>query len=737
MIDIADILNGLEQLHRLWVPGGKYFELAKEYRNIDQISAILDSQNIKKRILAEFGSLEVLDDFSLRTHYDGKIYHAPLGRVLHVPATNVFLGAIDSVIMGLVTKNQNLVKLSIKCHPVLELFVDSLKKLKHPISDMVEFKIWQGGDVKVESEIFKTIDAVLFWGGESAAQSLKSRLPIHVKFIEHGPKISFQVITKEGLDFSDLSKMGLDIFQYDQQACANAQNIFIQRGVEINQIVRMIKETPYTRPQLESDEAVDNLKEAQLAEYEAFAKNIFFEDGPQGRFIEGRALSLEPTSLNGSVKIKTFETLAELAEALRPFRYYMQSCGVACAPWERKELRLRLSQVGVNRFTQLGEMLKGIEGSPHDGEFSLVSLTKVVCDESFELAINKGDYTPTKEADFKSLNYSQLEDKKGLIFASGGTTGDAKHIFYTPAEFDFIARKLAESYALSTGDVVANLFMAGNMWSSFSAIQQALNYLSVLQLPMGAEIDPKTFKDLVQRFKVNCVFGLPSLLVDLSSQSKGLKIDKVFYAGEMLTQALKNELILNWNVDSFCSAGYASVDVGPIGYQDPAGEVGEHILFDHLVDLEIINSEAFVTSKVREACPVIKYPTGDRIEILSRDKGKIRFKLLGRADQKVHIWSTRFDLSEIENLLKHNCQYQEQFQVILKNNERPFREKLEIKTQQFITPDDFLAGLHDLADVKATRDIEYISEHLEFSVGNFLRNSKTGKIPKLLDLRAH
>jgi hypothetical protein len=174
------------------------------------------------------------------------------------------------------------------------------------------------------------------------------------------------------------------------------------------------------------------------------------------------------------------------------------------------------------------------------------------------------------------------------------------------------------------------------------------------------------------------------------------------------------------------------VDAGPIGFQDPAGMVGEHILFDNLVDLKLVDGQAVVSSKIREFDPVISQPSGDKIELLPSHDGKMRFSLKGRADQKINIWAARFELSEIKGILQQ-MNYQTAFQVQLKNI--AVKEIFHLVTEQEIDREQFCRSFYALDDICNTRDYQYIYEHLEFSSGNFLRNSRTGKTPNLLDLR--
>lgn len=722
-ITIPKILAELKILEALWREGGEYYQNSLEFNleHLDAISELFSPQLWQQRIDIELGDYEKLDRFKSSPNYEGRIHYAPLGKLLHITASNVVLGMIDSFLMGVVTKNINIIKLSSETERAGELIASSIESHAPLISNLCFFISYRGGELDKEKVLFENIDAIIAWGGEEMINSVSKRVPPHVKLIKHGPKISFHVITLKAFNQLDYSKLCDDITMYDQQACANSQNIFLEKGIDkVEFAKRLNKASQYSRVNLDPNSAVELLKEKQL--------DLFREFKSDEKAIHSDNLSIsysdhlfpEPSALNGHVRIKCFKDVSELAESLSPFRTYLQTCGLLADSDEREIYMKSLGAVGVNRFTSIGKMLVPMAGSPHDGEFNLLSLTTVVADEE-----------QTKE---------QLRDEQqnlgGFLYGSGGTTGDPKFSFYSNAEFDLTSKILSEGFSengLLPGDRVGNLFAAGNLWSSFNAIQKALEKLNVIQLPFGAINDIELFKTVAIKFPMQAVFGLPSLLADLAKRSEGVEVKQIFFAGEPLLETYKNTLEKCWKVEKFSSAGYASVDAGPIGYQDPAGEIGDHILYDKYISLEIKDGQGYVTSKLKCKDSVLDYPTGDKIEILpDKNDGKTRFRLLGRADRKINIWSARFEFSELETIMDE-LDIGSDFQIQLSSN--PEGEILTVVSSKDFDESFFVKKLSLLRDIKQTRDYDYLLRHVRYGGGNFLRNSRTGKIPKLIDLR--
>lgn len=739
--------------------------------NLKFISGLLKKENILARLKGDFKNIDTLNGASNVEEYSGKIFYAPLGVLLHVTAGNIFLGAIDSIIMGILTKNYSLIKLSHQNHFIPNLFLESIKAVDEEslIFPFVKLLSWKGGDQEVESLLKKGVDGIIAWGGEEMVSSYQQDLPAKVKLIQHGPKISFQVITKEFLKAHDqcYKAIAKDVITFDQAACANSQNIFIEEGVNYSEFSQKLKQafenkSVLKRKKISPDEHVELLKDRQ--------EGLFYEFLSGNESIVGDDFQLQfdhkilaPTALNRSLKIKYFDSQKQLFQDLKPFSFYLQTCGLGALQSEAGQYKKNLMLAGVNRVTKLGGMLESIDGSPHDGQYSLMELTRVCSDESGE---GFEDFLENNEAPFYSeyrgepldmyplidgdtlAKHSLIKDKKfldpsadsGYMYSSGGTTGNPKYCFYDYKEFHQVSRLLATSYqalGVKKGDHVANLFMAGNMWSSFNAVQDALKECQTIQFPIGGLVEAKDFQFLVEKFKISILFGLPGMLIKLANQTRGLQISKIFYAGESFSKEGLEFIKAAWGCDEVYSAGYASVDVGPIGYQGKDCKDGEHYLFDDLIKMEIVDGEAVVTSKIRKKMPIIRYKTGDRVELISEVNGKTKFKLLGRVDKKINIWSSRFEFSEVSEVLAQ-LGYNKPFQIIINKERKEDRyiEYLELQLMEEINHQAFLKSFYaKLKDVSDTHEFQFLKDKIRINSNGPDLNIKTGKFRKIIDLR--
>lgn len=804
---MAEIIEVLHRLSKSWRRGSDNWNRAFAMtrgevpfsddmiaHSLDVIPELLDARNVTARIKADFGGFEKLDRFVRSHSFAGTERAFPLGVLFHVSAGNVFLGAIDSLLMGFLTKNVSVIKLSSRNLSFPMLFAESIREVDRDgvLADKFALIHFPGGDTSLESVVKKEANGIIAWGGEDMILSYKKGLPLGVKFIEYGPKISFQVVTARALEQHGMREVAAwiarDIAMWDQAACASPQNLFVEAGADARALMRHVgnalDEFPFARGRLSDDEMVEILKERARAEYSEIVEG--------GGFIEGKEylLHLDPrpglrtSPLNRSLIIKTFSSTGDLLEQLRPFARYLQSCSLLAAD-DDGDLIAILGGLGVMRFAHLGQVMQAPIGAPHDGKMTLVELTRIVPEEQdatieglandaiahvpFYRELRSGRFVSSlsempliRGADLDSGNEEKLarfthgKSQGGYVFSSGGTSGAPKYIVYTHDEFSQVADLLATGFraqGIGTGTVVANLFVAGNLWSSFMAVDQAMAKIGARVLPIGGLADRDQTLSWMELFKPEFVVGLPTQIVELvrHAQETGRKINipSVLYAGEHLNLVARQFIKSVAGTGYFGSAGYASVDAGPIGYQCRSCERGVHHLFTDHVHLEVVDGEAVVTSRIKRTMPVIRLRTGDLIEWVgspdnpcacgSRD---VRFRLLGRADSQFNVWGCRLFTGDFEKVLADSGLDGALFQIVLRQDTAA-REAIELHIEHDdaakVRLEEIAALLHGHSkDLAATHPKEWVAPRLSVvphARGGIPRVARTGKIKIVLDER--
>ena len=367
-------------------------------------------------------------------------------------------------------------------------------------------------------------------------------------------------------------------------------------------------------------------------------------------------------------------------------------------------------------------------------------------------------------------NHSITGDKEILtgydrcyIFSTGGTTGKHKYIAYSFQEFEKITYYLSQIYFLagiSKDDVVANLFMSGNLWTSFIAVNKALESLGCIILPISGNTPMELIIEYLKVLKPNVILGIPTQIIEIAKYIEkndlDIKIEKIFYGGEILYDNQRDYLKKVLKSSLIKSAGYASVDAGPIAYQCKYLDGNKHHILTNYQFLEIVDietnesikvgnntvGEIVVTNLERFLMPIIRYKTGDLGRWVNIECKCLRssfvFELLGRYDDWIRVASYDFYYQDFINALKSIDSLEPFVQLEISLIKRyvlvylKFKDFVDfnlIKRNQ--VKEEFLDNLKKINwQLKEGIDSNLIKIDIDF-VKEFKKSPKTGKILKI------
>jgi phenylacetate-coenzyme A ligase PaaK-like adenylate-forming protein len=500
--------------------------------------------------------------------------------------------------------------------------------------------------------------------------------------------------------------------------------------------------------------------------------------------------------LNRTLFFKTVSSVEQLIEQVRPLSGYLQTVGLYCQPETQQQLSDGFFAIGARRLTEIGGMSEGHDGAPHDGVFMLRQLVDWVDNEYRDTPESRVEQFLSKI--YAAPYYHQLLDKAGgcgfehfqrlplldratfyrhsppastdiltgpmtdaYVYASGGTTGEPKFTLYTNDEYRLSTDLLAEIFknaGICREDRVANLFIAGNLWTSFNVSGRALENIGCLQLPIGGGSDIENILKYLALFKVNAVVGLPSIIINLAEEIEKrklpIRIEKILYAGEHLRPQTREYLQRAVGAQLIRSAGYACVDTGPVGWQCQHLEGSVHHVCDGHSFVEILEPETgrpladptaagelVVTNLTRVLMPVVRYRTGDlgrwqaattcRCGFSGRS-----FELLGRCDDLLVIGGINLMPVDVAAGL-NGLPVSQSFQVVAHNVAGKDRLLLRLEAEKPLPEDKIIAALRkgsykiaeSLKDNWMTISIEW------HKPGGIPRNARTGKLKPIIDER--
>lgn len=839
-VPIREILDILDRAGRMWrnhnyplrrqviekLPSIVGFSPEMVERGLEELARLLDRSELQFKLRYDLRRSATLDGWLWRKGYEGYIRAVPLGVVTHVSPGNVFLGAADSLVHGILTKNINLVKVS-KGDPVFPLlFAQSLMDADPERRLCPRFSIFTLPDDRTEHEdvLRRNSDGIVIWGGGEAVRAWSARKGDGVKIIPYGPRFSFSLITAgflnaKGLDEIDYDGLVQDVITWETRACGSPQLLFWpalhqdKLGEFCDRLAQSFEHWNRRLPpptELEFDVKVELRKEYELTRFLALKGMAqLMEDSELAWSIHVRRWEDHRGSpLNRTLIIIPYPHLSALLEWLRPLRRELQSVGLAGLPRDFRNTGLALSDLGVTRITEWGEMWRPNHGSPHDGTFQLRELVRWSVIESlprrFDAERNLQPIPPSKTRKLKNLidyargrssyyhdalpdiTISQARDLEkfprldaetlrtntppagralltgplegAYIFASGGSTGAPKFSFFSLEEWEEVTDILAAIYqkaGVTKGDTVANLFMAGNMWTSFLAATEALEKLGCIKLPIAGNVDVNSTLGFLTMFTPTVLLGLPSLLVRLAElvEERGadLRVRTVLYGGEAMSREARLYLEEVLGATTVASAGYASVDAGPVGYQTLDLPVGHHHLLYDYQFLEFLDPETgepvadgdvgeiTVTCLRRRLMPLIRYRTGD----LGRwvDSKAWVFELKGRIGDRIRIGTADVYPADVARTLDQLDGVGHIFQLII-TKQGP-KDHLQIKVERSSrggkvsadrVKEALLENLSELEEAFREGWLGGLEVEL-MSQGSLEGVTRTGKIKAVVDLR--
>ena len=834
---VKDIVDLFDRVSRAWrdpaygprqrvlemLPDLVGFSSAMVERGLEELARLLDRNTLMGKLRQELGRATALDRWQWREGYRGYLRALPLGVVSHISPGNVFLGAADSLVHGLLTKNVNLVKVA-SADPVFPLlFAQSIKEADRDGIVSASFAVlaFARDDQRLETWFKERSDGIVVWGGQGAVDHWRSSLAPGCRFVPYGPRFSFAILTREARASSDLSALALDVAMWEQRACASPQVLFLEapevpgpaEHAILEELGRVLTELDETLPagSLDLNQKIEIRRERELVA-ELQRQGNGYGLGPENRFswsvLWRRWSDHHGHPLNRTLVVVPYQDRDQLKSWLRPHRHLLQSLGLGVLPGDFREWASSMARLGVHRITEFGKMHLAKHGAPHDGTFQLAQLIRWSTIESvkerFDAEKRLNPEPPSKtrrlsnmveyaraRSDFYQSHLPDRTIKKALdlaefptlssellrahtppagrqlltaplegayVFASGGSTGAPKFSLYTYEEWEEVTDILSAIYQVAgvrPGDTVGNLFMAGNLWTSFLAATEALEKIGCVTLPIAGNVDlPQTLRYL-EMFRPNVLLGLPSLLVrlaeEVSRQKLKLEVPLILYGGEHFSRQARKFLRDALGARQVISAGYASVDAGPIGFQTPAMSGGVHKLLYDYQFLEFVHPETqepvpsgevgelVVTCLRRRLMPLIRYRTGD----LGRwmDESEYVFELKGRIGDRLRVGSADIYPEDIARALDGLLGVSRLFQLVVT---RPgIKDHLKLVTER--------NGWEEAPEVDAIRSaVLERSPELELAlkegwleeltvellpVDGLPRALRTGKIQRVLDHR--
>ncbi|PHM50262.1 phenylacetate--CoA ligase family protein [Xenorhabdus miraniensis] len=349
----------------------------------------------------------------------------------------------------------------------------------------------------------------------------------------------------------------------------------------------------------------------------------------------------------------------------------------------------------------------------------------------------------------------------GHVYKTGGSTSDGRLSVFSQQEWKAFIHAFGQGIArqLKAGDRVANLFFAGDLYTSFIFIHGALSNssLPILEYPFTCKVEDDLLVNNIQLHNINVLAGVPVQLIRLAHYLKDTgqilpMVETILYGGESLFDsqiAIIQQVFPNARLGSI---GCASVDAGLIGFADPECQQGEHRVFEEDTIIEIVDEITHqpittpgkcgllvVTNLQRKLMPVIRYPTGDMACWCEPEQMHRKFALRGRANQGYRI---RFGTLSLfpDDLAAQLSQQTELLAWQLELSQQAGEDKIRLLVASLQTVDTdkirhrVLTAFPNLAEANIHQNM---LEIVQTNIDGMYTHPRSGKLQRVVDLRSY
>lgn len=777
---------------------GFKMEAEERQKELAELSKFLRRSDLEEKLVCELGSLNTrhlqLSDFR-STNFESWV---PLGFLVHIAPTNAYSAGTWSVLEGLLSGNVNFLKTGGSDQLFAQVFLSHL--IAEDRSGTLASRIFACRISSSKQEMLRRIlglaDGIVVWGDEGAIEGVRLLAPASARFIEWGPKISFAYFASELIDSVQsqsferaIKGLASEICRMEQQACSSPQAVFVEteKKEEIRRFADLLagqlnEISPLTAARSpsahEQAEITQTLELCRLESLLGKSEIIEAEDG-SWRILIDYSGTLKASPLYRTIWLKPLMR-HDIVKCLRPFRFVLQTCGLAAGLESMAELTDLLFRAGVLRITCCGEMLESYSGEPHDGVYSLQRYSRRVSLQAGPELAGISSFADLKESvfaapqvklmgkeDFQAMKVDA--DYGQLFFKSGGSSGTPKLSVFNYDDYHRQMKAAAQGL-LAAGldpkrDRCMNLFFGGGLYGGFISFFSILETIKAVQYPMSGVTDTRMVAETILRESCNVLLGMPSYLMQLFREnedllSKNKIVEKIFFAGEHLSQAQRNYLQEKFGVKFIASGGYGSVDAGPIGYQCLHCRGTVHHLHQDLQIMEILDLEndkaadpgtagrVVLSSLARSGQKIERYEIGDLARFVSGScscgRKSPRFELLGRYGDVFKVGSAFFNYARFELALSARFQYAASLQILLEHSESSGNELLTVLLCRSgalngCSPEEVCKEI--LAEYEDLREIVVQEKLLDLAV-RFVENqgferASSGKLKHVVDRRVN
>ena len=398
-LPLPQLLEPLDRLAGLWQPGGPYFARACDLLTgvfsrraveaaLQGLTLGLKAPVLYAELRRELGRPDLLDAWQPDEVHAGLVRGYPLGVVAQVLAGNVFLGGVVALAQALLTRNAVLLKLSREDSGFTALFADTLRQAdeRGVLSRALAVCAWDSQHQELNDVVRSEADAVVVWGGASAIAGYPADR-CRGRVIHYGPRLGVGLVLN-GVDLdAALPALAWDVALWEQRACSSPRLLLVEdddsgglpgRVAEgLSRALGRVR-TSFPARALTLDEKAEVLSIRELAWWTDGAEVYQGPGSMDHTVLVAAKIPREIPVGHRTVLVVPVKSLDGLPAALEPYREFLQTAVLAAPPARWPEAVDVLVRSGLTQVTAAGAASARVLGLPHEGEYALRRLVRLV-----------------------------------------------------------------------------------------------------------------------------------------------------------------------------------------------------------------------------------------------------------------------------------------------------------------------------------------------------------------------
>ena len=363
-------------------------------RGLDNFFKQLTRENFHALLVQEFGDAKRLDVMTAtiaeQKQNRAATVNAPEFQV-HITAGNIPNPTLTSIVFGLLTRSAQFVKCASGASFLPRLFAHSIYEVDGKLGACLEIAEWRGGNAALENVLFAEADCVTATGSDETLTAIRAQLPVKIRFIGHGHRVSFGFVAQEVLYGSRAKKIVAavtdDVIAWNQLGCLSPHVIYVQLGGEIapEHFAQLLAEELERREQIEprgelpaEDAAAITTRrgiyEVRAAHSPETTQHWCSKDSTAWTVIYEADARFQMSCLNRFIYVKGVADLKTTLESADSVRGKVSTVGIAAPEEKINEIATQLARWGATRICPLGQMQNPPLTWRHDGRPALGDL---------------------------------------------------------------------------------------------------------------------------------------------------------------------------------------------------------------------------------------------------------------------------------------------------------------------------------------------------------------------------